>query len=295
VRADTVAGSALHTACTSVGLDPADARQLRSHSASVYLLPGSAAVVRVGPPGADARAARRAVEVTSWLTARGFPTIVPLPDVRQPVEAGGRVVTFWTPVETPPGTRAPDPADLGRLLRMLHAMPEIPPTGLPVYRPLAGFAGAVEAARTLDRDTRAWLLDRTRNLVDAYAGLDGPLGWGHVHGDAYPGNLLGPRGGAVLGDWEETAWGPREVDLANTYQGVRFGRSSTELDAFAHAYGHDLRGWDGLAVLTAIRDLHTLGSYIGRADRGDSAAGAELELRIASLREARRTTRWNAA
>jgi len=295
VKADDPAGGPLHSACRSVGLDPAGARRLRGHSASVYLLRDRTAVARISPRSADVLAAHRAVEITSWLGSRGFPTVTPLPGVEQPVEADGRVVTFWTFVETPPGSDPPGTADLGRLLRRLHEMPEPPPVELPPFRPLDGFARKVDTAASLEADDRAWLTDRAHQLVDTYATLDSPLGQGHIHGDAYPGNLLGPRGDSVLGDWEETAWGPREVDLANTYQGVRFGRSSTELDAFARAYGHDLRTWDGLNVLTAIRDLHTLGSYLTRADAGDAAAAAELHRRVASLRATDRTARWSAA
>jgi Ser/Thr protein kinase RdoA (MazF antagonist) len=295
VRARSVAESALHVACRSVGLGTSGVRRLKGHSASVHLLPGPGVVVRVSPSATNPQAARRAVAVTSWLASTGFPTVVPAPGIPQPVEAHGRVVTFWTFVEPPPASHAPDVTDLGRLLRRLHAMPGPPPVDLPAFRPLTDLTARLDLARSLDRDMRAWLLERAAHLVETYAGLDSPLGAGHVHGDAYPGNLLGARGDAVLGDWEETAWGPRELDLANTYQGVRFGRSPAELDAFARAYGHDPRDWDGLDVLTEIRDLHTLGSYITRADTGDAEAEVELRLRVGSLRRSDAAARWTAA
>ncbi|GAA2536909.1 hypothetical protein GCM10010210_03290 [Pseudonocardia hydrocarbonoxydans] len=218
------------------------------------------------------------------MASHSFPTVVPLSGVRQPVEEDGCVVTFWELVDVPTEAQKPGAEDLGRVLRHLHGMQAPPPVELPPFRPLTGLAGKVNTAQSLDSDARAWLIDRIDHLLDAYAALDSPLGQGHIHGDAYPGNLLGRHGSAVLGDWEETAWGPREVDLANTYQGVRFGRSDAELDAFAKAYGHDLREWDGLPVLTAIRDLHTLASYVTRADAGDAAAATELHKRVTSLR-----------
>ncbi|MFF3956180.1 phosphotransferase family protein [Streptomyces sp. NPDC001890] len=115
--------------------------------------------------------------------------------------------------------------------------------------------------------------------------MDFPLGEGTLHGDAYPGNCLWDEATSTvrLGDWDEASTGPREVDLANTYQGVRFGRTKSELLAFRDSYGYDIAAWPGLPVLTQIRDMHTLGPYIKRADRGDAQALQELEFRIGTL------------
>lgn len=56
-----------------------------------------------------------------------------------------------------------------------------------------------------------------------YARLDFPLGYGWIHGDAYPGNTLWDSDEALLADWDEVGTGPRELDLVNTHQGARFG------------------------------------------------------------------------
>ena len=133
--------------------------------------------------------------------------------------------------------------------------------------------------RPLHRDRR-WLPAAVDQALEDYSRLDFPLGHGLLHGDAYPGNTLWDGARALLGDWDEAAFGPREIDLANTFQGVRFGRTEAELSAFAHGYGYDPRPWPGLATLTTMRDLHTLGSFIRRADRGDAAAAAQLALRL---------------
>jgi hypothetical protein len=98
-----------------------------------------------------------------------------------------------------------------------------------------------------------------------------------------------------LGDWDEAAVGPREIDLANTFQGVRFGRTNAELDDFSLRYGYDIRQWPGLPVLCRIRDLHTLGSFIRRADRGDKAAAKQLSYRIETLRDEDDGAQWGAA
>jgi aminoglycoside phosphotransferase (APT) family kinase protein len=136
------------------------------------------------------------------------------------------------------------------------------------------------------------VLDRADDLLAAYHALDFPLDRGHIHGDAYPGNLLwdGPR--ALLGDWDETSTGPRELDLVNTYQGVRFGRTEQQLDEFANAYGYDLTRWPGFTVLRSIRDLHTLGTYLYRGNQGDETARHQVTRRLETLRHDDLTARW---
>ncbi|MEU4348991.1 hypothetical protein [Streptomyces sp. NPDC023838] len=100
---------------------------------------------------------------------------------------------------------------------------------------------------------------------------------------------------ARLGDGDEAAFGPREIDLANTFQGVRFGRTESELDSFSARYGYDIRTWDGLPGLCQIRDLHTFGSYIRRADRGQRAAAAQLTHRVDTLLRGDSRAQWAAA
>lgn len=287
---DALRDVVIDTACRLTSLDPSGARPLRTHATAVYLLPVPGIVARVSPVEAAA-SLHRAVKVTSWLSARGFPTVRPASVPGQPVEVDDHVVTFWEHLPQRSGFVAA-PADLGALLKRLHELPA-PPVELPVYRPLEDLRDIATDSLTLSETARAWLLDECARLVDAYGTLDSHLGHGHLHGDAYPGNVLESATGPVLGDWDETATGPREIDLANTYQGVRFGRSSAELDAFAAAYGYDLRDWPGLPTLTAIRDVHTLGSFIRRADTGDELAATELRRRIDTLQRGDRSARWS--
>ncbi|WP_410676520.1 phosphotransferase [Amycolatopsis sp. cmx-4-68] len=167
---------------------------------------------------------------------------------------------------------------------MLHQLPA-PPVTLPTAAPLSSFAEAVAADSTLPDDDRRWLIGERDRLLDDFQGLAFPLGAGLIQGDAYPGNTLWDDDRVLLGDWDEPAWGPRELDLANTIQGgIRFGRTPAELDAFTTAYGYDPRDWTGIDTLVRIRDLHTLGSFLRRAGNGDAAAAAELRRRMQSLR-----------
>jgi aminoglycoside phosphotransferase (APT) family kinase protein len=234
-------------------------------------------VARIGGGAEDAE---RAIAITRWLTAQEFPVTRPL-DVEQPVVVSGRAVTFWEHYPQRPDQR-PGAAELGVVVRGLHDLPD-PPLALPSYRPLSGLGRALEDCR-LEAGTADWLARRRRDLLAAYERLEFVLPAGLIHGDAYPGNLLYTGHGVVLGDWDECAVGPREADLVNTYQGVRFGRTPEELRAFGQAYGYDVTEWDGFATMREMRDLHTLGSFIRRADRGDRAAAAELARRVGTLR-----------
>lgn len=281
----------LRDAARTVGLDAADARRLKHHATAVYLLPSEGIVARIANDDTAIECAERAVVMTRWLTDLGFPATEPA-DVDQPVRTGGSVVTFWK--YYPQGDRSSPPAwRLGGLLRQLHALPR-PPIDLPPSQPLARFIVTVEASTSLHDDDRRWLLWRSADLLKAYGELDFPLGIGHLHGDAYPGNMLWDGGRVILGDWDEIATGPRELDLANTYQGTRFGRTTTELAAFAEAYGYDIATWSGLPTLRSMRDLHTLGTYIRLADTGHHEAAEQLAYRIGTLRRCELDAPWSA-
>lgn len=282
----------LEDACAAVGLNPSGAVPLRQHATDVYLLPDARVVVRVGTGPHAASHAERSVMMTRWLSSQGFPTIEPIP-VMQPVHRGQCAITFWTyypqPDEAPPSAR-----ELGSLLRQLHNLPA-PPIDLPTYRPLERLADILHDSTWLDDGDRQWLQARQEEVLAGYQELDFPLGIGLIHGDAYPGNLLWDGKHAILGDWDETSTGPRELDLANTHHGRRFGRSAQEIQQFDDAYGYDLATWPGLPTLMAIRDLHTLSSFIRRADLGNDRAGTQLAYRIRTLRDGDVDALWNAA
>ncbi|WP_196425611.1 phosphotransferase enzyme family protein [Amycolatopsis camponoti] len=291
---DLVLPNVLDLACRRAGLDPTGAAPLRNHANDVYLLPSagdSGIVAKVGAQALRDRASR-AVQLTLWLTEQGFPCTRPA-QVEQPVELAGHVVTFWR-FYAQQDRGVPDAGHLGALLRQLHRLPD-PSVELPPAAPLSAFADVLSADTTLPEHDRRWLIDERDRLLKDFQQLVFPLGTGLIHGDAYPGNTLWDGADAILGDWDEPAWGPRELDLANTIQGgIRFGRTPAELDAFAEAYGYDVRDWAGIDTLVRIRDLHTLGSFLRRAARGDTGVAAELERRLRSLQRGDRAS-WVAA
>nr|WP_240981187.1 phosphotransferase [Streptomyces sp. N502] len=278
-------------ACRASGLTDRSLAPLHHHATSVFLVDVEDVVVRVSPISQQQNLAT-AVSLTRWLVANGFPATEPA-DVPQPVAYEPYAVTFWQHYPQPTHGRPPT-GRLGDLLRALHSLPA-PPVTLPQYQPLASLKATVEASTYLGPDVRTWLMERRHELLNTYAGLEFPLGYGHIHGDAYPGNTLWDDRSIRLGDWDEAAVGPREIDLANTFQGVRFGRTSAELDDFSLRYGYDIREWPGLPILVGIRDLHTLGSFIRRADRGDTAAADQLSYRIETLRNLDGQAKWGSA
>jgi aminoglycoside phosphotransferase (APT) family kinase protein len=284
--------AALHKACGAAGLDSSGAVVLGAHATAVFLLPRERVVARLGRGDQAHAQADRGVRMCRWLNDHGFPAPAPA-DVVQPIQVGDEVATFWAYY---PQHSAATPAAtaLGELLRRLHDLPR-PPIELPEYRPLTSLAEVVARSACLAAGDKAWLLDERDRLLDAYAALDSPLGVGHIHGDAYMGNLLadGPR--TLLGDWDEVSVGPRELDLANTYHSLRFGQPRSQIRAFAAAYGHDISDWPGLATLCALRDVHTLTSFIRRADQGDTTALRELSFRLGTLRRRDAEAQWNSS
>jgi hypothetical protein len=281
---------ALAAASQEVGLDAEAATLLRHHVNAVYLLPRANAVARIGPMR-RATQARTGVQAARWLRTHGFLATAPL-DVRQPVHAADRVVTFWRYYDQT-SRRLPPPRELARLLRQLHTF-EPPLFPLPSYRPLGSFRDelAAHGPTVLTDEEHAFLRHRADSLIRAYDQLDSVRGHGLIHGDARLGNLLWDNDAVVLGDWDSVSLGPRELDLVITYQGRRYGRSDADLDDFSRIYGWDVRSWDGYATLRDLRDLHTLSAPLRLAvDRPDVAA--ELHHRIAGLRAGDQDQQWS--
>jgi hypothetical protein len=276
-----VAATAVRSSAERCGLDPRGVRLIRLFATAVYHLPAADAVARVAPVTSADTVARLAtsVQVTRWLISIGFPTVEPLP-IDQPVVDGSCAVTLWRylPQEGP----APVPADLGRLLRILHRLGPSP-VSLPVYRPLVSVRQAIESSQAIDEDDRAWLRNRCEQLLDAYDQLSFPLPAEMIHGDAWQGNLLRDGLRVVLADWDAVSTGPGEIDLIPTLQGTRFGLPEDQRDAFIAAYEYDIRSWDGYPVLRDIRELSTTSALL-RDGHANDAAKHELQIRLRSLR-----------
>jgi aminoglycoside phosphotransferase (APT) family kinase protein len=242
----------------------------------------------------------RSQAVTRWLAhARQFPAVRPLGSTA-PVSVEGAVVSFWDYYPQPAGGPPLTSAHLAVILRLLHQI-EAPPVALPAWVPLESLQAVIENAETaevLSGDERAWIGMRIDQVRESIAGLDWPLGIGLIHGDAWAGNLLASPGAApadvVLGDWDWVSVGPREVDLVPTWHAAaRYGKGPGWVSEFTCRYGYDLAGWDGYAVLMAMRDLVQLTGPIRRA-RDAGRYRQVLRQRLDGLRAGDTTAIWRA-
>lgn len=279
---------ALSAACNQVGLDSSQARLMRLHSNTVIHLPNEETVARLALQEA-ATGVAASLAVTERLGRLGFPTVRPRVD--RVVRAEGLVISFWVYVETFP--TAGKPGELAGLLKTLHRVDgaDLPLTTM--KSPLRGVSRALnEHPNALDDPDRAWLTREVARCEGLWDEMTFALPPGLIHGDAHPNNLLHTIGGAVIGDWDHVAHGPREWDLVQElYFARRFPTDNDNLDAAARTYGWDLRDWPRHEDLIAVREISGLGAYI-RTSALKPPARTELAHRIATLREHATDARW---
>jgi aminoglycoside phosphotransferase (APT) family kinase protein len=283
----------LSAVCDLAGLDHRDAVLLHALSNAVYHLPREELVLRLAadtPPQVER--ARKVITVSRWIAQHDGPALPPA-DVPQPVLAPGTVATIWPYL---PASTAADPAALGAAIRDLHAI-TAPAPPLPAYQPLTRLFEALDLdvtrdAPALSAEGHAWLTDHANRLRAAYSRLKSTLGAGMTHGDAHTSNLLcdPSTGRSVLIDFDQTAYGPRELDLLFAAPD-HFHQPAIDRDAFTRGYGHDLLSWPGWVTLRDISEAHSLASYIRRAPTTPPAA-AELTRRVQSLQAADPTMIW---
>ncbi|WP_225755543.1 aminoglycoside phosphotransferase family protein [Actinotalea sp. Marseille-Q4924] len=221
-------------------LPATDAVVVVSDLTTVVLRLGDHAV-KVYPPGTDPAHLGRIVTGLAGSTTALLPT-------------GGPVVTSSGVVLVSPW-RAPvrpvDWTETGALLRRFHD--DHADADVAAWDPLRRLVTQVDGLA--DDDARV-LLDARRALLDAVADLRPFLAPGVLHGDVSPLNVLRTADGPVLIDIDFVARGPREYDLFSAARRHVTG----ELDdvaylGFCRAYGADVRGWDGFAVLDRIGRL----------------------------------------
>jgi Phosphotransferase enzyme family len=298
------AASQARKAAAQIGLATEQMRPVRVHSNGVFLLPRERLIVRVGG-GADAAGrAARSVEVARWLAGCGLPMVEPA-DVVQPVliandeagdggiEGGGTevaAVTFWRQLDIQPGPATA--AELGMLLRRLHALPP-PPFALPAFRPLDRLVAAARTSSWLAAGDREWLVARAAQLRERLAAASSVLGpAGLVHGDAQLDNALRAVGrGVVLADWDSVAYAPRKWDLIPMMVEERFGGPPELLEELVAAYGVDIARGEQWELLRDIYELRSVAAHIRRAGLSPPHA-EEARRRIASLRSGDRRVRW---
>jgi Ser/Thr protein kinase RdoA (MazF antagonist) len=187
----------LHQACERAGYS-ADARLLRHFSNAVYLLETEPVVARIAYAPSAASTATRALAVVQWLVDHGFPAATPAEPpsgADQPITVCSSdreiAVSFWQYHPQPAQRKPPDSGALGQIAARLHRLP-IPPVPLPDFTPLDDLHEVIDspAAHILDDHERDWLIWRVRDLQRRFADLRSVLGYGLIHADMLPGNLL---------------------------------------------------------------------------------------------------------
>ncbi|EDY43071.1 MULTISPECIES: aminoglycoside phosphotransferase family protein [unclassified Streptomyces] len=270
---------ALKQACSAVGLDSAGAEPLRLAENQIWRLPHQGVIVRIAREGQSAAAARE-VRVARWLDQENVPAIR-LVDVEQPVEAGGRPVTFWA--ELPPQEHG-SVEDVAQLLAQLHSLPT-PDIELGYLDPFIRVDERLQAATTIRDDDKEWLRALHRDLAAAWAERPAGLPDRAVHGDAWPGNIVRTADGVLMMDLERFSVGPPEWDLVSTAVRAKTtgAVSSGEYDRFCAVYGHDVAAWEGYPILARARELRMV-TYAAQHAASNAEWRSQAQFRIDCLR-----------
>jgi hypothetical protein len=290
---DTIAGvpvdltaidEVLQTAARIAGVDATSAVVIRDGSHVMYRLRGDV-VARVGRPG-TAETAEREVAAARWLATAGLSVTRTIEDIAQPVVVDDRPVTWWRLL---PEHRAATPAELGSVLRALHAVPMPTTPRLPTSDPVAVLDQLIVGTPGLDAEDRGWLVDHVADLRARYRRL--PLGEPRhvIHGDAWQDNVAVPAVGApILLDLEHISIGHPDWDLIQlAVDYADFARiDEQQYRSFVHAYGgYDVTETPGFRILADIQELRWTNFVIGKS-ASNEAAGREVRHRIACLRGA---------
>jgi Phosphotransferase enzyme family len=175
-----------------------------------------------------------------------------------PHEQDGQWMTFWKFVPHDSQAPPPEPRELGRSLRHLHAA-------------LAGFPG--DLARL--SETRDWLerllgeirpshdTDWLHSKLDALtpAVFESPLPVQPLHGDVSLSNLLCTEGGLVWNDLEDVCAGPVAWDVSGLVSSAMArGHSAKFIEEILTAYGEP-----GVEHLEPFLEAHALYDIVWRA------------------------------
>lgn len=281
---------AMLAACNSAGLPQfPDADLLRLGENALFALPEVGVVVRVARSTEMADKVAKELAVARWLAGHRFPSVHPT-GAPQPIEADGRLVTFWeyVPDSSPPASFTV----LAALLRDLHALPD-PGFPLPVLDPFPIMGRRLEVVSGIRREDVRFLAEACDNAEDDFRALVASSPRHLVHGDAHRGNVLCDGDRALLIDYEAVAIGPRAWDLVPTAMAVdRFGLPPDDYAEFVRTYGTDVTEWHGYPVLRTTRELGMTTWLMQNAQSGPAAD--EFAVRMESLRKGDLERRWHA-
>jgi len=285
------ARAALTRACQSVDVECRFAELIRMGSNAVFRLdPGL--IARVAPTVALRANAEKQVAVAHWLAAADYPAVRAAP-VPQPVEACGRIVTFWKSISR---DKAYAPiADVASLIKRLHSLASPTDLVLPELQPFGSVEDTPRFSGLATEDAR-FLRERIEWAREYFTSLPYILPRGIIHGDANVGNVIcDDRGRAVLIDLDSFAVGPREWDLIQT--ALFFDRlgwhSAEEYRTFVAVYGYDITEWAGYSDLADMREI-AMTSWLGKKADTSPAAATETAKRVEAIRTGCSRRDWGA-
>jgi hypothetical protein len=189
----------------------------------------------------------REVAVGAFLAERAAAVVAPsdlLPP--GPHEQDGLWMTMWNFVSHDAQAPPPEPRELGRSLRELHA----------------ALAGQLRPSPALTRQDIEWLRFRLGALSPAV--FESSLPTQALHGDVSMGNLLRTESGLVWNDLEDVCAGPVAWDVCGLVTSARArGHSATFTEELLAAYGDP-----GVDDLKAFFEAHTLYEVVWHAFEG---------------------------
>lgn len=289
---ESTARRALTQACQQVGLPHGDAELIRIGSNAVFRV-DAAIIARVAPSLAHRGNAQKQIEVARWLADIDYPATRAL-DVEQPVDAGGRVVTFWESIA--PETRYAPIREVARLTRRLHDLGVPPALALPVLQPFGAPGEPFPDLPAIPAADAQFLRERLEWARWRFPLLPFTLPAGVVHGDANVGNVLvDDQGRAVLIDLDSFSIGPREWDLIQTalfYDRLGW-HTGDEYMEFVDVYGYDLMSWSGYGELADMREI-AMTTWLCRKAGDSASTAAEALKRVAAIRTGSSRRDWGA-
>ena len=206
----------------------------------------------------------REVAVGAFVAGRGD-LVVPPSDLLPPGphEQDGLWMTLWRFVPHDAQAPPPEPRELGRSLRQLHAaLAGFPGDLAPLSEIRDWLARLIAGLRPSPAMTRQ-AIDALRYRLDALnpAVFESSLPAQALHGDASLSNVLRTESGLVWNDLEDVCSGPVAWDVAGLVSSARArGRSAAYTEALLAAYG-------GVEDLEAFLDAHALYEVVWRAYR----------------------------
>jgi hypothetical protein len=225
----------------------------------------------------------REVAVGAFLANR-TELVVPPSDILPPGphERGGLWMTLWKYVAHDDQAPPPDPRELGRSLRDLHAALAEFPGDLAPLRAVRDWLGPLLAELSPSPPLTQRDIDSLRFGLDALtpAVFESALPAQALHGDASLSNLLRTAGGLVWNDLEDVCTGPVAWDIAGLVASARArGHSARFAQELLAAYGEP-----GVERLDTFLDAHALYDVVWQAfearrrPRAPERAAASLAL-----------------